>query len=155
MKKIIMLCFTFFAIANVMAQNKTVTGRVTDEKGEGIPQTSVVVKGSKTGTTTDETGYFKITVPESTRTLVISSIGYAEKQVAVSDVPLQIILATSISNIEEVVVVGYGTQKITNISGAISTVKSADIEKLRPVRTEAVSYTHLRAHETRHDLVCR
>jgi TonB-linked SusC/RagA family outer membrane protein len=136
MKKIIMLCFTFFAIANVMAQNKTVTGRVTDEKGEGIPQTSVVVKGSKTGTTTDETGYFKITVPESTRTLVISSIGYAEKQVAVSDVPLQIILATSISNIEEVVVVGYGTQKKSVVTGAISSVKASDIDNQPIARIE-------------------
>ena len=136
MKKILMLCFAFFALANVMAQNKTVTGRVTDEKGEGIPKASVVLKGSKAGTTTDDNGQFMISVPAGVKTLVISTLGYGTIEIATSDVPLKIALTKSIANIDEVVVIGYGTQKKGLITGAVSSVKASDIDNQPIARVE-------------------
>ena len=136
MKKILMLCLAFFALASVNAQTKTVTGRVTDEKGEGISNASIVVKGSKTGIATDATGNFTISVTPLSTSVVISSLGYASTEMALTGSSLQIKLSKAITSIEEVVVIGYGVQKVTKVSGAISTVKGSDIEKLRPVRAE-------------------
>ena len=136
MKKFKMLCLAFFAMASAMAQNKIVTGRITDAKGEGIPSASVTVKGSKIGTTTDATGQFSISVPANTKKVSVSNTGFAAMEVSVSDMPLKITLDPASSVMDEVVVIGYGVQKVTKISGAISTVKGADIEKLRPVRAE-------------------
>lgn len=136
MKKILMLCFAFFAMANIIAQNKTVTGRVTDEKGEGIPKASVIVKGSKTGTATDETGQFTMSVPVATKIVIISTMGYSAMEVTVTDAPLKISLTASISSMDEVVVVGYGTQKKSVVTGAISSVKASDIDNQPIVRIE-------------------
>ena len=139
MKKIFQGFFLFLllliSIASV-AQNKTVRGKVTGEKGEAISKASVVVKGTKLGTTTNDNGEFSISVPASAKNLVISSVEFEAKEVAITDVPLEITLVAAVSKLNEVIVVGYGTQRVTKVSGAISTVKAADIEKLKPVRTE-------------------
>ena len=139
MKKIFQGFFLFLllliSIASV-AQNKTVRGKVTGEKGEAISKASVVVKGTKLGTTTNDNGEFSISVPASAKNLVISSVEFEAKEVAITDGPLEITLVAAVSKLNEVIVVGYGTQRVTKVSGAISTVKAADIEKLKPVRTE-------------------
>ena len=136
MKRILSLCFAFFMMANVMAQNKTVTGKVTDEKGEAIPMASVLVKGAKIGTTTDASGAFQLEVPASAKTLVVSNIGYNNTEVAITNSPLIISLTFSASRIDEVVVVGYGTQKKVNVTGSISSVKASDLEKVPNGRIE-------------------
>jgi len=139
MKKILqgLLLFLGFLIpALSQAQNKTVTGKVIGEKGEGVSKASVVVKNTKIGTTTNDLGEFSISAPSTAKVVVITSVGYESKEVAITGAPLEITLTESVSKLAEVVVVGYGTQKVTKVSGAISTVKSADIEKLKPVRTE-------------------
>ncbi len=128
MKKILMLCFAFFSMAIAMAQTKTVTGKVTDEQGIGIPNASVVVKGSKTGTVTDVNGQFSLTVPATTKTIVISSLGYATQEISVTDGAVVAKLNKTTSSMEEVVVVGYGTQKKSVVTGAISKVKAGDID---------------------------
>ena len=139
MKKIFQGFFLFLllliSIASV-AQNKTVRGKVTGEKGEAISKASVVVKGTKLGTTTNDNGEFSISVPANAKNLVISSVEFEAKEVAITDGPLEITLVAAVSKLNEVIVVGYGTQRVTKVSGAISTVKAADIEKLKPVRTE-------------------
>ena len=139
MKKIFQGFFLFLllliSIASV-AQNKTVRGKVTGEKGEAISKASVVVKGTKLGTTTNDNGEFSISVPASAKNLVISSVEFEAKEVAITDGSLEITLVAAVSKLNEVIVVGYGTQRVTKVSGAISTVKAADIEKLKPVRTE-------------------
>ncbi|MCW3088965.1 MAG: TonB-dependent receptor [Ferruginibacter sp.] len=136
MKKILMLCFAFFAMATIMAQNQNVTGKVTDEKGAGIPKASIIVKGGKTGTSTDENGMFNLSVPGAAKSILISSQGYIVKEVAITGVPLNITLTTSVSSMEEVVVVGYGTQKKSVVTGAISSVKASDIDNQPIVRIE-------------------
>jgi TonB-linked SusC/RagA family outer membrane protein len=118
------------------AQSKTVTGKVTDETGSPVPGASVQAKVSGTAVAADANGLFKIAVTPEEKQLIISAIGFAAQQVLVSGTPLTIRLQSSDKELGEVVVVGYGTQKITQVSGAISTVKGSDITALRPVRAE-------------------
>lgn len=128
----LLLLFT----STLWAQNKTVTGKVTDETGAPIPGASVIAKLSKTAVAADANGAFSISVTPEEKVLDISAIGYTTFHIAVGASPLAVQLALSNKELGEVVVVGYGTQKVTKISGAISTVKGADIANLRPVRAE-------------------
>lgn len=139
MKKVIKSLFLFLFLSTAIisqAQNKTVSGRVLNEKGAGIANASVVPKNSKSGTFTNQNGEFSLSVPSTTKSLVITSVGYASKEVAITGNTAEVVLTEVVSNLNEVVVVGYGTQKVTKVSGAIATVKAADIEKLKPVRVE-------------------
>lgn len=123
----------------VFAQSLTVTGNVKSKtSGQTIKGVSVIVKGSTNGTSSDEQGNFSIKVPKKGSVLVISNVGYKNQEVTVNaETKIEIKLDDAAAVLDEVVInVGYGTQKVTKVSGAISTVKSADIEKLRPVRTE-------------------
>jgi TonB-linked SusC/RagA family outer membrane protein len=115
-----------------------VSGIVTDQlSGLPLESVSVLVKGSTNGTTTDKTGSFKLNVPDAGAVLIISLVGYQSQEIKVgSNTNFSVKLVSNSSALNEVVVIGYGTQKVTKVSGAIATVKGADIEKLRPVRAE-------------------
>ncbi|MBP6022896.1 SusC/RagA family TonB-linked outer membrane protein [Ferruginibacter sp.] len=139
MKKLfkgILFLFALLISAVSWSQTKTITGTVTGEKGEPVSKASVVVKGSQVGTSTNEKGEFTLTVPSAAKTLIVTSVGFEAKEVAITGTTLVIGLTENSTKLNEVVVVGYGTQKVTKVSGAISTVKAADIEKLKPVRAE-------------------
>lgn len=127
--------FVLLALAG-WAQTKTVTGKVTDEKGAPIPNASILVKGTKLGTSTAENGSFTIQVPEGATTLSVSSLNYDSREFAITGSPLTLSLAKAGGKLDEVVVVGYGSQKVTKVSGAIATIKGSEIEKYRPVRAE-------------------
>lgn len=104
-------------------QDVTISGTVTDEDGEPIPGATVSIPGTTTGTATDLDGRYSITVPEGA-TLVYSFIGFASQTVEVGDQSIiDIVLTENISSLDEVVVVGYGTQKKADIIGAVSSVK--------------------------------
>ncbi|PSL50329.1 TonB-linked SusC/RagA family outer membrane protein [Chitinophaga niastensis] len=118
------------------AQNKTVTGKVTDETGAPVPGASIAGKVSKAAVAADANGVFKIAVAPGEKTLTVTALGYTQQEVPVSDAPVTIRLSSSSKELSEVIVVGYGTQKITKVSGAISTIKGTDIANLRPVRLE-------------------
>jgi hypothetical protein len=120
-------------------QNLPVSGTVTNKSGEPLVGATIAVKGTRINTMTDGKGQFTISIPKKGSVLVISYAGMKQVDVTVSDnnMALNIQLEESAaSTLTDVVVVGYGTQKITKVSGAISTIKSADIEKLKPVRVE-------------------
>ncbi len=126
-----------------LAQNRPITGTIQNEKGEPIVHASVVLKGTSIGTVTDEKGAFSLSVPASAsasaKAILISSLNYSPKEVTLNGSVLRVTLeAAAATNLDDVVVVGYGTQKITKVSGAISTIKSADIEKVNAVRIEDV-----------------
>ena len=108
-------------------QDIRITGKVTGANGEALSGVSVVVKGSAGGTNTDNNGSFSITVPENA-TLVVSYIGYESKEVKLEgQAVLTIQLSPSNKQLDQVVVIGYGSQKQKDITSAISTVNTKDI----------------------------
>ncbi|WBA40911.1 SusC/RagA family TonB-linked outer membrane protein [Hymenobacter canadensis] len=116
------------------AADVPVTGRVLDEKGAGLPGVNVVVKGTSNGTQTDPDGRYTITAPD-TGTLVFSFIGYTSQEVAVGGrTTVDVNLAPDATALSEVVVVGYGTQRKTDLTGAVARVESAEIVN-QPVQT--------------------
>lgn len=134
--RLTMLYVLLFACLLAMSQGRQVSGRITDEKGNPVPNASILVKGTTLGTSTGEDGNFQLNVPASATILQISSLNFEPKEVAITGTVLNITLQASGREMDEVVVVGYGTQKVTKISGAVSTIKEKDIEKLRPVLAE-------------------
>jgi TonB-linked SusC/RagA family outer membrane protein len=109
-----------------------ITGKVVDEKGLPLPGASVRIKGAKTGTATDANGSFTLDVPENA-VLTVSFLGYEDKEVTAAGTgPLLIALTPSGKSLNEVVVVGYGTQKKVNLTGAIATVSGEKLEG-RPI----------------------
>jgi TonB-linked SusC/RagA family outer membrane protein len=113
-----------------------ITGKVTDSTGAPVDHASVLVKGSTTGVTTGSNGEYSLTVQPGPKILVISSLNFESVEVPVTGSRMDVVLRGTSGRLDEVVVVGYGTQKLTTVSGAISTVKSEDIEKSGAVRVE-------------------
>jgi TonB-linked SusC/RagA family outer membrane protein len=129
MRKILyLLAMAMLLVINSFAQSRTVTGTVTDENGNPIPNASVQVKGSSRGTVTDLKGAFSLSVPESAKSVIISFVNYQQITVPISGKPLSISLKPASTSLQEVVVVAYGEQKKTDITGAISTVKGGEVE---------------------------
>lgn len=118
----------------VVAQSgqKRITGQVVDQNGEPIIGANVVVKGTTNGTITDIDGNFSLDVPNNA-ILVVSYIGYSDQQVVVGNQSsVNIALSEDTQKLDEVVVVGYGTQKKVNLTGAISTMDAEKLEN-RPI----------------------
>ncbi|KAB5487649.1 MULTISPECIES: SusC/RagA family TonB-linked outer membrane protein [Flagellimonas] len=120
----------------VQAQDSTVRGTVKDESGAPLPGASVILKNTSRGTTTDFDGNFEIGVP-SDGTLVFSYVGYtpAEETIAGRS-QIEVTLQPDVSLLDEIVVVGYGTQKKSVVTGAISGVKEGDLQDLPINRVE-------------------
>lgn len=101
-----------------------VQGKVTDEAGEALPGTNVLVKGSTTGTTADAEGNFSIEVPEGDAVLVFSFIGYETTEVNVGGrSTINISLVPSVESLAEIVVVGYGTQRQEAVTGSVASIQ--------------------------------
>ncbi|HEY4198505.1 MAG TPA: SusC/RagA family TonB-linked outer membrane protein, partial [Mucilaginibacter sp.] len=114
----------------VDVQDITLTGTVTDEKGGALPGVSVLVKGTSQGTMADANGHFKINVADENAVLVFSMVGYTsqERPVPASHV-INVQLSPDGKSLNEIVVVGYGTQKKATLTGSISVVKGGDLVK--------------------------
>jgi TonB-linked SusC/RagA family outer membrane protein len=109
------------------------SGKVTSPKGEGLPGVTVVVKGTTLGTTSNPDGTFSLSVPETPGTLVFSFIGFQTQERAFSGPgTFTVALADDSKSLDEVVVVGYGTQKKADVSGAIATFDATKLEE-RPI----------------------
>jgi TonB-linked SusC/RagA family outer membrane protein len=108
-------------------QNIPVSGRVVDAKGNGLPGVTVLAKGTSLGTSSAADGSFSLSVPEGS-TLVFSFLGFVSKEVAVSGptTNLSVSLAEDTKALDEVVVVGYGTQKKSDLTGSVSSVAAKD-----------------------------
>lgn len=119
-----------------MAQTKVSGVVVTYEDNEPVIGASVQVSGTQVGTVTDVNGRFELTAPAGSKTLRITYVGMEPLEVAVSPKPLRIQLRNDMNDLDEVVVVAYGTQKKTSLTGSIQEVKSEAIE-LRPVSSVA------------------
>lgn len=108
----------------------TVTGTVTDEKGESLPGATIGIKGGNGLAVADLNGNFTVTVPENT-TLTISYVGYQTQDVPVgNNTRIKVVLKELSGSINEVIVVGYGTQKKKDLTGAVSVISSRDLNGL-------------------------
>lgn len=126
-----MLFFCFVSVAFIQAQ--TVTGTVTDANGEPLIGVSVVVKGTTVGQMTDIDGKYSIVVDNQKSTLVFSLMGFAKQEISVgSQTVINVKLQEDSKLLDEVVVIGFQTQKKVNLTGAISSVGS-DVLENRPV----------------------
>lgn len=139
LKKLIVYSFVGMALQCVVLVSAfaqlTVRGTVTSAGDEGgLPGVNVVVKGTTTGTTTDAEGKYTIEVPDGNVTLVFSFIGYATKEVPVSSQSvIDVALGTDVQQLNEVVVVGYGTQQKVTLTGSVANIKG---EELRQTKNE-------------------
>lgn len=128
--------FLFFSLTvllsmGVTAQNKIhVNGIVKDEKGVPTSNVSVIVKGTTTGVTTNADGAFTIDVPNAKSVLEVSSAGFKTQEMVVGNkTNFSIDMVVSASQLNEVIVVGYGSQKKATLTGAVSTIKGTDVVK--------------------------
>ncbi|MHA8099433.1 SusC/RagA family TonB-linked outer membrane protein [Aquirufa aurantiipilula] len=103
----------------------SVTGKVTDETNAGIPGVNVMVKGTTKGVMTDANGSYKIVVADSRSVLVFSAIGYIQQEIAVGNQStININLKPDNKYLDEIVVIGYGTQKKSDLTGSVSSIKT-------------------------------
>lgn len=110
---------------------EVITGTITDESGEGIPGVNVVVKGTQRGAVTDAQGKYRITVDDQNATLTFSFVGYTKQEVVVgSRTVVDVVLVADTNSLNEVVVVGYGTQRKSSLTGAIASVSEKEISAL-------------------------
>lgn len=117
---------------SAFAQRTSVSGKVTDEKGNPFPGVTIAVKGTSTGTNSDVNGKYSLSV-KSTDVLVFSSVGYIAQEVAVKGISvINIKLLPADQQLNEVVVVGYGTQKRKDLTGSIASVKG-EVFKDQPI----------------------
>ncbi len=114
-----------------LSQEKTITGKVTDENGEGLPGVNILVKATTTGTVTDIDGNFRLSVPDDAATLVFSSVGYITEEVAISNrAVINLEMSPDITSLSEIVVVGYGAVKKSDLTGSVSSISQEDITAL-------------------------
>ena len=129
------VCALFLSMGTMLAQNINVAGKVTDKNGEPIVGAYVVIEGTRTGATTDIDGAYRISAPAK-GALVFSCVGYKDQQVAVnSRSTVNVILADDTELLDDVVVVGYGTQSRANLTGAVATVDVSKTLDSKPTAT--------------------
>ncbi|WP_345952905.1 TonB-dependent receptor [Mucilaginibacter sp. PAMB04168] len=130
MRRFLLILLTSFLTIQSYAQNANVSGKVTDEKGEPLVGVNVKVVGGTAGATTNVNGVFTVNVPSSKAELSISYIGYVTQQIAVtSGQSINVKLSQVENKLTDVVVVAYGTQKRTSLTGSVGTVSASEIRK--------------------------
>lgn len=118
---------------------KNIRGTVSDENGDGLPGVSVVIKGSMRGTITDVAGKYELTIPGPEAVLIFSFVGYISEEITVGNrVSVDISMKVDQKSLEEVVVVGYGTQRKTDITGALSVISTKEFAQQPITRLDQV-----------------
>jgi len=118
-------------------QSQNISGNVKDANSIPLGGVNVSVENSNNGAVTDFDGNFSLSNVSSDSNLVFSYLGYQTTSVIVGlQTNISVVLQDDLSELDEVVVIGYGSQKLSDISGAVSTVSSSAIEAIKPVRVE-------------------
>ncbi|QDH78390.1 SusC/RagA family TonB-linked outer membrane protein [Echinicola soli] len=135
-KSLLSLILALFTISSVWAQSRTVTGKVTsEEEPNGMPGVNVLVKGTTVGGITDLDGVYTIEVPEGKNTLVVSFIGYSSQEINIGNQStVNVTLMPDTQNLEEVIVVAYGSAEKGNFAGSAVAIKEAQIAN-RPINS--------------------
>ena len=124
----ILLCVLLTQTA--FSQTKTISGKVTDDKGAAVQGATVTVKGTKVGASTAADGSFTLAAPASATTLVISSVGFSAQEVAIAgQSAITVSLVPTQANLNEVVVIGYGTVRRKDVTGAVASVQAKDFNQ--------------------------
>ncbi|MDZ7776946.1 MAG: carboxypeptidase-like regulatory domain-containing protein [Bacteroidales bacterium] len=132
-KGVLILTIIMWSAGHLKAQQRTITGTVFDaETSETLPGANVVIKGTQQGTMTDTEGRFTLQISESNVTLVISFIGYEKQEVTVTanKDAYEIALQPKAKFLDEVVVIGYGTVKKSDLTGSVSSMKGEELTKI-------------------------
>ena len=128
--RVLTCCICVLAFLNLTAQNRTITGTVSDDKGTPLVGATITVKNTNTTTTTDASGRFSVVVPSAARTLVVSYVGMQPREMNLGNSnTLNVSLQPSPANLTDVVVVGYGRARKVNLTTAQVSVGSKEIEK--------------------------
>ncbi len=124
-----LIFFTMTTLCSLYAQTRPISGKVTDTSGETIPGVNIIEKGTLNGTTSDIDGNYSLSVPEGA-TLVLSFIGYTpvERLVGASSV-MDVVMQVDISDLNEVVVIGYGSQKKSDLTGAVGSTSGEELQE--------------------------
>ena len=126
--KLLLICFYTLSVSCLYAQELEVKGQVKSKNGESLPGVNIVIKGSTMGTVTDVNGQYTITLEESGSTLIYSFIGFQTKEIPVNGRnTIDVIMSEDITGLDEVVVVGYGSVKKSDLTGSVSSVKMKNI----------------------------
>lgn len=134
LRYILILPLFLLSIVGALAQSITVQGKVTSSNGEPLPGVTVVMKGTTNGATTGVDGTYSLRLPQASGTLVFSYIGFMTKEVPLAgQTAIDVVLEEDTKALEEVVVVGYGTQKKVNMVGAVSNVNVDKVMASRAV----------------------
>lgn len=124
----VFLCL-LVSLFQLQAQNRTITGTVTDESGKPVPGASVLVKGTSTGTLTKENGTYSISVPSTATALVVSGLNLAPKEIKLGKGnSVNVSLSSTVENLDEVVVTGYAREKKTQFAGAAAVLSGKVVE---------------------------
>ena len=131
MKKYLLIILTLLCSVTAWSQERTVTGTVTSEEdGLPIPGVNVIVQGTTKGTATDADGNYSLSLAENENILVFTFVGFRTAEVEVGDrTTVDFALQPDVTSLDEVVVVGYGTQREKDLTSAITTIKSEEITK--------------------------
>jgi TonB-linked SusC/RagA family outer membrane protein len=122
--------FTALLTFEVMAQGRNVTGVVSDESGNKLPGVSVIIKGTSIGAITDIDGAFSLRIPDNAKVLQFSFIGMEDKEVEIGgQSSFNVVLKESVVGLDEIVAIGYGTQRKGDVTSAIVSVKSEDFAR--------------------------
>ncbi|GIZ09748.1 TonB-dependent receptor [Flavobacterium sp. UMI-01] len=126
--KLLLMVYLIGFSMHTWAQNKQVTGVVLDEQGLPLPGANVVIKGTKNGVVTDFDGNFTLNADNAKGTLVISFIGFANKEVALNgSKKYKIVLTSDATGLEEVAVIGYGSVKRSDLTGAVASMSAKNL----------------------------
>ena len=130
-KFVAILLGAILVVTQVAAQNKTIKGRVTEDGKKPLSNASIIVKGTTVAAKTNDEGYYSITIPANGRVLKFSSLNFEDQEVNIgSKSEINVILVNTVSELQEVIVTGYGTTKKATNTGSIATVKASEIENL-------------------------
>src|SRR4030095_3720960 len=122
----------FFSVA--FSQQRTVTGRVTDQDAKPLANATVSIKGTTVSALTNADGQYSITLPANSNTLLFTYVGYQLSEVVVQGTTANATMQVLSNSMNEVVVIGYGVSKRKDVTGAVSSVSASQIEKV-PVTT--------------------
>ena len=112
------------------AAQGVISGRVTDDTGAPLPGVNIIIKGTTNGTTTDAEGKFRLTIEDDNSILIFSFIGFQIQEINIAGrTEIDVTLRPDIKSLEEIVVVGYGTQKKSDLTGSVGTVKAEEIQE--------------------------